>query len=213
MVHEYSDPGCRRRSELNLSGFLMRSTVNGPGIRAVVWVQGCPIRCRGCFNRASWSFSPNVMVTTRELADRILAIERIDGVTFSGGEPFAQAGPLAIVAEKIRSAGLTVLTFSGYTFGELTANPDPSWKRLLAATDLLVAGPYREELAGNGSLFGSANRQVISLTGRLPLPSETAPSPGRNSVEFTIGREGSITMTGYPTGALTRQISAIGRDR
>ena len=81
------------------SGFLARSEVNGPGIRAVVWVQGCPFRCEGCFNERFLPFSPAQQVSVSELAGTILSLPGIDGVTFSGGEPFAQAGPLAELGE------------------------------------------------------------------------------------------------------------------
>ena len=208
MVHEYNDPGCRRMSNLNLSGFLLRSAVNGPGIRTVVWVQGCPIRCRGCFNTAAWSFSPRVIITTEELTRRILATEGIDGVTFSGGEPFAQAGPLADVAEQVQKAGLTVVTYSGYTYDELTTRRDPAWDKLFAATDLLIAGPYREDQACTARFIGSANQQVISITGRI-APEQVSPrQPDGETVEFTIAPDGTVTTTGFPTTTMVRQIAA-----
>jgi len=93
MVIPNNNPGCRSMSMLNLAGFLAKSEVNGPGTRAVVWVQGCPIHCERCFNVQFQSFSPATLVPVNELAEMILALHGIDGVTFSGGEPFAQAGP------------------------------------------------------------------------------------------------------------------------
>ena len=68
MVHQTNDHGYRRMSELNLAGFLARSAANGPGIRAVIWVQGCPIRCKECFNPAFWSFSPVNRVSAGEIS-------------------------------------------------------------------------------------------------------------------------------------------------
>ena len=119
MVHQNSDLGCRRRSNINLAGFLARSAVNGPGIRAVIWVQGCPIQCKGCFNQAFWSYSRGNLVCADDITDRILATKDIDGVTFSGGEPFAQADALASVGEQVQEAGYTVVTYTGYTFEQL----------------------------------------------------------------------------------------------
>ncbi|MFA6331718.1 MAG: 4Fe-4S single cluster domain-containing protein [Methanoregula sp.] len=195
-------------SRLNLSGFLLRSAVNGPGIRTVVWVQGCPIRCKGCFNTASWSFSPVITISVRELAGRILATEGIDGVTFSGGEPFAQAMPLAEVAEQVREAGLTVVTYSGYTHAELTQSRDPAWKRLFTATDLLIAGPYREDEACTAPFMGSANQQVIPLNERIIPESEILQKSKEETIEFTIAPDGTVTTTGFPTPAIVRQIAA-----
>ena len=206
MVNEYNDPGYRRMSEIGLAGFLARSAVNGPGIRAVVWVQGCPRRCAGCFNPEFQPFSPAEVTDTDELARRILAIPEIDGVTFSGGEPFAQAGPLARVGRQVRAAGLDVVTYSGYTCSVLVSGDDPEWSGLLEVTDILVAGPYVQELSCTGGLAGSSNQQVIALTerGRKTLPSAGAP-PAR-SMEFTIRGDGTIILTGFPapgTGAGT----------
>jgi anaerobic ribonucleoside-triphosphate reductase activating protein len=206
MVHEYNDPGCRPKSVLNLAGFLARSEVNGPGTRAVVWVQGCPIRCRGCFNSASWPFSPVHLVPADELANRILAIKGIAGVTFSGGEPFAQAGPLACVAVRVREGGLTVVTYSGYTHEQIVTSDDRDWKRLLAATDILIAGPYIAEQNCTEPFIGSSNQQVITLTDReVFFPSHKPASPGM--VEFTITPDGMVTTTGFPQEPMVRKIA------
>jgi anaerobic ribonucleoside-triphosphate reductase activating protein len=196
MVHEYNDPGCRRLATLNVAGFLAKSEVNGPGIRAVVWVQGCPRRCEGCFNAAFQPFSPAKIISVTALATRILAIPGIDGVTFSGGEPFAQAAPLAALAEQIRTCGLSVITYSGYTIDELAAGNNPAWPALLAATDLLVAGPYVAARARPDPLRGSSNQQVIPIGTRL-LPARRPPSSG-TTAEFTVTRDGTITASGFP---------------
>jgi len=207
MVHQISDHGCRCRSMLNLAGFLPRSAANGPGIRAVVWVQGCPIRCRGCFNPLSWSFSPINIVPADELAGRILATWGVDGVTFSGGEPFAQADALASVGEWVREAGLTVVTYTGYTYEELTARDDPAWNRLLDVTDLLIAGPYIGTMACNDPYIGSSNQQVITLTGRIRPESLQEKAP-EEIIEFSIAPDGMVTTTGFPKETMVRQIAA-----
>jgi anaerobic ribonucleoside-triphosphate reductase activating protein len=194
-------------SVLNLAGFLARSGANGPGTRAVIWVQGCPIRCRGCFNPASWSFSPVTTVSSDELAARVLATEGIDGVTFSGGEPFAQAGALARVGEQVRDAGLTIVTYTGYTREQLTTRADPAMNRLLAVTDLLIAGPYKKNMACNDLYIGSANQQVIPLTGRILSVSPLAPPRGE-LIEFSITPDGMVTTTGFPRPRMVRQIAA-----
>jgi len=209
MVTEYNDPGYRPMSTLNLAGFLSRSAVNGPGIRAVVWVQGCPFRCPGCFNAQFQSFSLATLVDPDDLAGTILSIHGIDGVTFSGGEPFAQAGPLAIVGERLRGAGLSIVTYSGYTTEQLADGCDPSWSALLAVTDLLITGPYVAELAAPDPLKGSANQQVIALGTRIPVSRNAAPPAGTGSrMEFTIAPDGTVTTTGFPSPALVAQFSS-----
>jgi anaerobic ribonucleoside-triphosphate reductase activating protein len=206
MVTENNDPGYRPMSMLNLAGFLLRSAVNGPGIRAVVWVQGCPFRCRGCFNAEFQSFSQATLVHADDLAGTILSIPGIDGVTFSGGEPFAQAGPLAIIGERLRGAGLSIVTYSGYTTEQLAEGNDPSWPALLAVTDLLITGPYVAELAAPDLLTGSANQQVIALGTRIPASRNAALPAGAGSrMEFTIAPDGTVTTTGFPPPAHVTQ--------
>ncbi len=207
MADQTSDHGCRRRSVLNLAGFLARSAANGPGIRAVIWVQGCPIRCSECFNPEFWSFSPANLITPDDLANRIIAIKGIDGVTFSGGEPFSQADGLAFVGEQVKKAGLTVITYTGYTYEYLTSHPDPGRDRLLAVTDLLIAGPYIGELACTDPYIGSSNQQIIDLSGRIRIHDTSEKVPG-GFVEFSISPGGIVTTTGFPEKNLVRQIAA-----
>lgn len=204
-----NDPGCRPIPLLNLAGFLSRSEVNGPGTRAVIWVQGCPIRCKGCFNRQFQPFSPATMIPVDELARTILSIDGIDGVTFSGGEPFAQAGPLAELGERVREACLSVVTYTGYTANQIAAGDDPAWPALLAVTDLLIAGPYIAAQPGHDPLTGSANQQAISLGTRFAIPG-TGPRPGLASrgTEFTIAPDGTITATGFPAPSFLEQLAS-----
>ena len=211
MVNQNSDPGCRRRRTVNTGGFLARSTVNGPGIRAVVWVQGCPLRCAGCFNQQFWSFCRAERIPIPELAARVFAVPGIDGVTFSGGEPFAQAGALAQLGTLIRDAGLSVVTFTGYSAEELFATERDSWRRLISVTDLLIAGPYVQELACADPLIASSNQRVIPLSGRIPADSgnrdrQTAP------VEFSISPDGTFTTTGFPDRQLAGVIASLGQE-
>ncbi|NMB78933.1 MAG: radical SAM protein, partial [Methanomicrobiales archaeon] len=209
-----NDPGCRPTSALDLAGFLARSTVNGPGTRAVVWVQGCPHRCPGCFNRDFWPFSSHNRVSVNGLAARILATTGISGVTFSGGEPFAQAEPLSTLGSLLRKAGLSVVTYSGYTVDQLAEGHDPAWPALLAVTDLLVAGPYIAERDQPDPLKGSANQQVVFLGNRLApahQPQGSDASAGFANIEFTIFPDGAVVTTGFPTSAIRSSMSSSSR--
>ena len=188
--------------ELNLAAFLRYSTVNGPGKRAVVWVQGCPIRCQGCFNPGMWSPDPAIRCDTEQLAKMITGVPGIRGVTFSGGEPFCQAPALSALGTRLRDAGLDILTFSGYPYDMLRRSPDPGWQRLLHLTDLLVAGPYVAALHCDLPLLGSSNQQIIVLSGRLSPPTRI---PDNRRVELTITPEGDLIMSGFPDSSLCRK--------
>lgn len=179
---------------LHIAAYLPRSRANGPGLRSVLWVQGCPFRCAGCFNPDFLPFAGGREVATREVADWMLAESETEGVTFSGGEPFAQAGALAEVAERVRAAGKGVLVFTGYDAIELRSSRNPGFRRLLQAADLLVAGRYRSEMPGRHPLLASANQELVLLTERY----RGADFGGRRRTEFRIAASGAITVSGFP---------------
>ncbi len=148
---------------LNLMDYVDESEVNGPGCRAVVWVQGCLRHCPHCFNPEAWSFEINQLVTVEALAHQILSNPHVTGVTFSGGEPFWQAPALAHLARLVKAAGLNVMAFTGFTLEQLHDSYGPAGAEdLLQELDLLVAGPYIESLAvqSPNALVYSSNQQV-----------------------------------------------------
>ena len=105
--------------ELRIAGTANDSIVDGPGIRFTIFTQGCPHHCEGCHNPQTHDFSGGKLADTDELLDRIRSNPLLDGVTFSGGEPFCQAEALAELGSRIRSLGLNIVTYTGYTFEEL----------------------------------------------------------------------------------------------
>jgi anaerobic ribonucleoside-triphosphate reductase activating protein len=187
--------------KLNLSGFLSCSVANGPGRRAVVWVQGCPTRCHGCFNTATWAFRPGHIIETTELADRICATDDIDGVTFSGGEPFCQAEALAELGECLSSEGFSILTFSGFSYDTLQKKDRHSWNSLLSVTDLLVAGPYIQGCACCHPLLASSNQQLIWPNGERRIKTADL-TPAGSVAEFIVYPDGRIISTGFPSDRL-----------
>lgn len=178
---------------LRIAAYLPRSHANGPGLRSVLWVQGCPLRCAGCFNPDFLSFVGGREVSPAEVADWMLGEVETEGVSFSGGEPFAQAEGLAEVAERLRAAGKGVLIFTGFDAATLRASLNPGVQRLLATSDLLVAGPYRQELAQSHALLASSNQELVFVSERY-----RGVELGRRRVEFRVGVDGAVTVTGFP---------------
>ena len=181
---------------LNLARILPRSAANGPGERFVLWVQGCPLACPGCWNPDTWAFERRDLRSVEDLAAVILATEGIEGVTFTGGEPFAQARALTALAERVRTAGLSVFVFTGYGLDELTR---PEHLALLTVTDVVVAGRYIESKRATGLAWrGSANQRVHFLSDRH--------GPGDMNevaeVEFHVDSDGTLTVTGFPDAEL-----------
>lgn len=177
---------------LNLARTLARSAVNGPGERYVLWVQGCPFACPGCWNPDTWAFRPRDVRDVQCLADEILATAGIEGVTFTGGEPFAQAAALAELARSVRMTGLSVFVFTGYERDALRA---PAQRELLALADVVVTGAYRQEERARGLPWrGSRNQQVHFLTDRYG-PEDMQRTP---ELEIHLAADGSMAITGFP---------------
>jgi anaerobic ribonucleoside-triphosphate reductase activating protein len=181
---------------LNLMGYVNESEVNGPGCRAVVWVQGCLRHCTSCFNPSSWSFEINQLVSVESLAQKILSNSRNTGVTFSGGEPFWQAPALAELARQVKAAGLNVMAFTGFTLEELHDPWGPAGAaELLQELDLLIDGPYIESLAVHSpdSPFSSSNQRLHIFNPKLQNQITWA----SDQIEVHILKNGDRLVTGY----------------
>jgi anaerobic ribonucleoside-triphosphate reductase activating protein len=184
---------------LNIMGYVDASSVNGPGSRAVIWVQGCMLECPGCFNPDSWDFEINQLISIDKLVEKILADTRNQGVTFSGGEPFWQAPALAQVARQLKAAGLNVMSFSGFTLEQLQSDYAPAGtKDLLAQLDILIDGAYIESLAINtpDSPVSSSNQRVRIFNPALSDQINWA----SDQIEVHIFKDGSRLITGYRGG-------------
>ncbi|MCA9064441.1 MAG: radical SAM protein [Planctomycetaceae bacterium] len=170
----------------------------GPGRRFAIWVQGCPLRCPECCNPEMLPFNggDETLVATllQQIGDsRTLGVE---GITLLGGEPFAHAGPLSLLAEQTQRLGLSVMAFSGYTLEELRAMNDPAVDALLRFTDLLVDGRYdRMQPDTSRRWIGSANQTIHLLTDRYD-PNDQCWSQ-KNTLE--IHWDGAeLTVNGFP---------------
>lgn len=131
-------------SRINVAGIIKESVVDGPGIRYVVFAQGCPHRCEGCHNPETHPFSGGKKKDINEIIEEIRENPLLSGVTFSGGEPFCQAEAFAKLAVEVKKLGLNVVTYTGYTFEEVIflSEKNKAWKDLLYETDILIDGPF-----------------------------------------------------------------------
>lgn len=181
---------------LNLMGYVDESEVNGPGVRAVVWVQGCQRACAGCFNPASWSFEINQLMPVTDLVERILSNPRNQGLTLSGGEPFWQAEALAQLARQIKQAGLNVMSFTGFTLAELRSPQAPAGAQdLLNQLDILIDGPFLDHLAIHSptSPVSSRNQQIHIFNPAF----EDQLTWASDQIEIHILKDGTRVITGY----------------
>ncbi len=132
-------------------------------------------------------------MTTGEVACWIAAAAPgTEGVTFSGGEPFDQAAALAEVARAARGLGLGVFIFTGHPRVAIEASADAGWKALLAAADLLAAGPYEKGNPGHHPMLASANQELVFLTNRY----RNYDFGRQRRVEYRIGADGNLRISG-----------------
>ncbi len=154
---------------LRISGIANDSIVDGPGIRFTIFTQGCPHHCEGCHNPQTHDPAGGEDVDSEELLEKIRANPLLDGVTFSGGEPFMQAKALAALGREIKALGLNIVTYTGFTFEELYSDREKnSWGELLDVTDRLVDGPFILEKKDWEIKFrGSSNQRYIDCPASL----------------------------------------------
>lgn len=169
---------------LRISGLVAESIVDGKGMRYVVFCQGCPHHCPGCHNPATHDFEGGREVELQEIVSEIAKDPLLQGVTFSGGEPFCQAAAFAELARMLKALPgrrLDLMVYSGWTYEQLLekAKDEPAVGELLGLCDTLMDGPF---LLAQRDLTlryrGSRNQRYIDLlrtrmNGRVVLMEES----------------------------------------
>lgn len=177
------------------------SRANGPGLRCVIWVQGCNLGCPGCFNPGTHDSGDGKESDTEELSGRILAnLGSVEGLSISGGEPFQQPEALLDLLRRLEGSKLSILIFSGYT--RLEIEDQPFGQEILSRCDVLVAGRYRQSKHCGSGLLGSTN-QTINLLTALYNPTDFERVPRS---EIIIHRDGTFTLTGIQSLRLNPQV-------
>jgi anaerobic ribonucleoside-triphosphate reductase activating protein len=177
---------------LNLYHFEPLSLVNGPGKRAVVWVQGCTLNCPGCFNPQTHPAAAGKNWSVDRLVKLVLEQKnQIEGITISGGEPLQQLKPLIELARQVKGrSNLSILLFSGFTWEEIHRIPQAP--ALLEHLDVLIAGRYVSGKRLASGLIGSSNKTIHFLTDRYNM-ADLAPVPG---AEVILNSNGEVVLSG-----------------
>ena len=164
---------------LSISGIVEDSIVDGPGIRVTIFCQGCPHHCPGCHNPETWDFSGGTAMEEERLVQIVRSNPLCRGVTFSGGEPFAQAAGFARLARLLKAQGYEVASYSGYTFEQLLLGT-PEQRALLDTIDVLIDGPFVQSQKSLELAFrGSRNQRILDVPKSLVAG---------HAVEITDGR-------------------------
>ena len=169
---------------VNLAGIVTDSIVDGPGLRTTLFAQGCPHHCEGCHNPETWDFSGGTEVSTEAAVEIVKSSPLCRGVTFSGGEPFAQAEGFAEIAKALKGKGYEVASYSGYTFEELLDGKDGQ-KELLHCLDVLIDGPFlMREKSLEIAFRGSRNQRIINVPESLKAGKVVTIDRGRWQGEY-----------------------------
>jgi len=199
------------RSVVNVAETCVGTRALGPGIRSVVWVQGCPLHCPGCI-APDWIPQRTArLVDADDLAAELLANPGVSGLTLSGGEPMLQAGPLAAMVRAAREQrDMTVICYSGFTLGELRDRPPaPGVADLLGQADVLIDGRFVAAANDGRGLRGSSNQVVHHLTDRLAGSDDSFVNHPR-SAELRV-RDTSVLLVGVPPPGLASGIDRAAR--
>lgn len=169
--------------------------VLGPGVRFVVWVQGCPLSCQGCISPQWIPFSGGTEVAVAELAETIVE-SGVDGLTLSGGEPFAQAAACARLVELVRERrDLSVMCYTGYRLERLRRQGGAA-ADLLSRLDLLVDGPYVAAKHADLRWRASTNQRLHQLTDRHAA--DLAGADTGAGLQFEVSADDSVYWLGVP---------------
>jgi len=148
---------------LELSGIVSDSIVDGPGIRTTIFSQGCPHHCPGCHNPETWDFGCGTRIPVEAVVEIVQSNPLCRGVTFSGGEPFAQAASFAKLARLLKKQGYEVASYSGYTFEDLLSGSEDQ-RQLLETIDILIDGPFLlAEKSLEIAFRGSKNQRILDV--------------------------------------------------
>ncbi|HHV41392.1 MAG TPA: anaerobic ribonucleoside-triphosphate reductase activating protein [Clostridiaceae bacterium] len=162
----YPEDRIFKESYIRIAGVVPESSVDGPGLRYVVFVQGCCHLCDGCHNPETHDFYAGKVTDLWTHVLELRSNKLLRGLTLSGGEPFLQPRPLALLAAEAKRLGHDVICYSGYTYEKLRQASDLGQNvgELLREIDILIDGPYIASLKDSSLSFrGSSNQRILKI--------------------------------------------------
>lgn len=188
---------------INVNTWIPKTNSLGPGLRSVVWVQGCGKDCKGCISPEMKPFVEKTLYDPIALADKLLAINDIKGVTISGGEPFEQSSELLKFMRYIKLySDLNIMVYSGYTLEEI--KEDYIKAACLQYIDILIDGRFEESLP-KAMWRGSINQKIMSPTKlfdeeKIAIWTKSL----EGSIEFLISEDNIVTV-GIPERGFVKE--------
>ncbi len=167
--------------------------VEGPGTRFCIWVQGCSIHCEGCANKHMWNPQEGTDFDVNEIVNLIEKYkDKIEGVTFLGGEPLEQIDAVSYISKEVQNMGLTVLVFTGYDYNEISAEEEI--KELQKHIDILIDGKYEQDKRDfSRPWVGSSNQKYYFFSNKY---NDDIIKSYKNKFEIRIDRHNKISVNG-----------------
>ncbi|WDC84076.1 anaerobic ribonucleoside-triphosphate reductase activating protein [Caloramator sp. mosi_1] len=148
--------------KLRIAGINRESLVDGPGIRYVIFSQGCIHNCKGCHNKDTHPLDGGYEVELEKIYNDIIQNRFIDGVTFSGGDPLIQADKFSVLSKMLKEKNIHIICYTGYVFEDIIKQKDK--RELLNNIDILIDGPFMQEKRTlKKSFVGSSNQRIIDV--------------------------------------------------
>ena len=184
---------------LRVGGVQDNSLIYGPGNRFVIWVQGCTLACKGCWNQQFWPSGGGTVISVDDMMGRIVDTPGIEGITLLGGEPLQQSEAVLQLITGVRDRGLSVFLYSGYEESEL----DETQLSCVASSDIVVLGRYVEKLRDTSLRWrGSSNQRIRFPTDRYSgLVVEEF-----REIEVELAPDGRLSVFGYPDDEFMRLV-------
>lgn len=182
---------------LNIADVVVGSYTNGPGKRIVIWVQGCTINCKECFNEELQPHVARHLVDPELFAIKIVKLcekHNCEGVTLSGGEPFQQSVAIGKFQSVIKDNNLSITCFSGYEYNTLQKSKDLGVMSMLKNIDILISGQFNMNNGNiNRTWFENPDKEIIFLTSKY----NNFESTNNENFEYIINGD-YVGITGFP---------------
>ena len=177
---------------MRINSIVKESEANGPGKRGVVWVQGCSRHCEGCFNLETQSHSGGKEMDIQTILAEF-DLDKIEGLTVSGGEPFEQPEELKELLKAAKQKNLNTLVYTGYKYNKILCNH----RDILLLCNYLIDGEYDKNIPSKCRWAGSGNQRFLQLENAEIVQDLTECEQYSQTAEITIDDSGNVTVTGF----------------
>lgn len=181
------------RVDIRINSYIPITKAEGPNTRFCIWVQGCSLHCKGCANHAMWDKEGGTVYETSEIINLIESYkDKIDGITFLGGEPIEQIEAVTEISKAVQEMGMSVLVFTGYKYSELSGMEE--FNELVKYIDILIDGRYEEDKQDfSRPWVGSSNQNYYFFSNRYD---ESIITSYKNKIEVRIDKDNNISLNG-----------------